>query len=73
VESAKPLAVPPVLQGTKEPVHYVVRKGDTLWDISRRLTGDPFLFATIAGDNDIENPDLIFPGQQITLRVADRK
>ena len=44
---------------------YVVKEGDTLWDISSRLTGDPLNYRTIAGQNRIPNPDLIFPGQQL--------
>lgn len=46
---------------------YVVRRGDTLWNISQRLTGNPYNYPRIAGSNDIANPDLIFPGQRIRL------
>ena len=44
---------------------YVVKEGDTLWDISNRLTGNPFNYHSIAGRNRISNPDLIFPGQTL--------
>ncbi|HVO38651.1 MAG TPA: chemotaxis protein CheW [Spirochaetia bacterium] len=44
---------------------YVVKEGDTLWDISNRFTGNPFNYRIIAGQNKIQNPDLIFPGQEI--------
>ncbi len=47
---------------------YVVVKGDTLWDISERFTGNPFNYPRIAGENRIANPDFIFPGQKITLK-----
>ncbi len=47
---------------------YVVVKGDTLWRISERFTGNPFNYPRIAGENRIANPDLIFPGQKIYLR-----
>ncbi len=47
---------------------YVVVKGDTLWGISKRFTGNPFNYPRIAGENRIANPDLIFPGQKITLK-----
>ncbi len=46
---------------------YVVVKGDTLWSISERFTGNPFNYPRIAGENKIANPDLIFPGQRIRL------
>lgn len=47
---------------------YIVKRGDTLWDICERFTGDPFNYPRVAGDNRIANPDLIFPGQKIELR-----
>jgi nucleoid-associated protein YgaU len=46
---------------------YIVVKGDTLWNISARFTGNPFNYPRIAGENRIANPDLIFPGQRIRL------
>jgi chemotaxis signal transduction protein/nucleoid-associated protein YgaU len=47
---------------------YIVKKGDTLWDICERFTGDPFNYPRGASDNRIANPDLIFPGQKIELK-----
>lgn len=47
---------------------YVVKKDDTLWSISERLTGNPFNYPRIAGENRIADPDLIFPGQRIRLK-----
>lgn len=46
---------------------YVVKKGDTLWAICKRFTGDPFNYPRVARDNSIANPDLIFPDQKIFL------
>lgn len=46
---------------------YTVKKGDTLWDISRRLYGDSSLAYKLATANNIKNPNLIFPGQVLTL------
>jgi chemotaxis signal transduction protein/nucleoid-associated protein YgaU len=46
---------------------YTVVKGDTLWSISERFTGNPFNYPRIAGENKIANADLIFPGQKIRL------
>jgi nucleoid-associated protein YgaU len=45
----------------------VVKKDDTLWNISERFTGNPFNYPRIAGENRIADPDLIFPGQRIRL------
>lgn len=47
---------------------YVVKKDDTLWNISERFTGNPFNYPRIAGENRIADPDLIFPGQKINLK-----
>ena len=43
---------------------YTVRKGDTLWDISRRANANLRL---LIQENNLRNPDLIYPGQQLTL------
>ncbi|WP_439528161.1 LysM peptidoglycan-binding domain-containing protein [Pannonibacter sp.] len=43
----------------------VIRKGDNLWNISRRLYGNGYRYTTIyqANRDQIRNPDLIYPGQ----------
>ena len=48
---------------------YTVQDGDTLWDISNQLLGDPTKFNEIydANANIIAAPELIFPGQQLTI------
>lgn len=47
---------------------YVVKEGDTLWDISSSLMKDPFLWPRLWKDNKyIINPDLIYPGNVIML------
>jgi chemotaxis signal transduction protein len=56
----------PILRGT-----YRVKKGDTLWDISDQLTGDPYNFVEMARENKIKNPDLIFPAQEIRLQRGE--
>lgn len=50
---------------------YVVVKGDTLWHISKRFTGNPFNYPQIAENSDIKNPDLIFPGQTIFVKITN--
>jgi hypothetical protein len=45
---------------------YVIKKGDTLWDLSERFLDDPFLWPRIWQSNQyITNPHWIFPGNPI--------
>jgi nucleoid-associated protein YgaU len=50
---------------------YEVARGDNLWDISSAdsIYGDPFAWPLIykANREDIHDPDLIYPGQQLTI------
>lgn len=48
---------------------YEVERGDTLWDIADRLLQDPFRWQGIwkANQARIDDPDLIFPGQQFAI------
>ena len=57
----------PAAMPKPETVIYVVVKGDTLWGIAKRFTGNPFNYPRVARDNSIATPDLIFPGQKIRL------
>jgi len=48
-----------------KPVEYIVKPGDSLWKIGRKLFNkDPF---RIAKDNKLSNPDLIHPGQKLLI------
>lgn len=50
--------------------HEVV-KGDTLWDISKAELNNPFLWSKVWEENRwITNPDLIYPGQRITIPLT---
>ncbi|OKL43052.1 Ig-like domain-containing protein [Pseudovibrio exalbescens] len=51
----------------------IIRKGDNLWTISRRLYGEGMRYTTIyqANDRQIRDPDLIYPGQVFVLPESD--
>jgi len=43
--------------------HHTIQAGDTLGRIARRYYGDPMQWPRISEANNIQNPDLIYPGQ----------
>ncbi|MDT8438512.1 MAG: LysM domain-containing protein [Wenzhouxiangellaceae bacterium] len=54
------------------PREYVVREGDTLWDIAGRFLTRPWQWPAIWQANpQIENPHLIFPGDRLSLVYID--
>lgn len=55
------------LSGFAQEVH-VVKKGDTLWDISKKYYGDNFKWPLIWKYNvHINNPDLIYPKEKLNI------
>ena len=52
-----------------EPETYTVQSGDTLWKISEQVYGDGSSYMKIFEANTglLENPDQIFPGQELVI------
>jgi hypothetical protein len=62
----------PIAAGAPE--RYVVKKGDTLWDISAMYLKDPWYWPEIWYVNpDIVNPHLIYPGDVLFFSYVDGK
>lgn len=61
-------AIAAPLPAAEEPIIYAVKKGDTLWDISRRFIKDPYYWPNLWSHNpSIGNPHLIYPGQKLRI------
>tara|TARA_R110000868_G_scaffold2132_6_gene16358 strand:+ start:440 stop:1513 length:1074 start_codon:yes stop_codon:yes gene_type:complete len=55
------------------PQSYVVQKGDTLWDISKMYLDKPWLWPELWRTNvHIQNPHLIYPGDELSLRQNEQ-
>lgn len=58
----------PASKPASKNTYYVVRSGDTLWDIAKRYYGTPD-YRTIFNANTriVRDPDLIYPGQKLMI------
>lgn len=51
-------------------ISYVVQRGDTLSAIALEYLGDKLAYNRIASENNIKNPDLIYPGQVLKITTG---
>ena len=72
------LVLPAMAEDKKEAVeheagfYYTVKKGDTLWDLSKRFDDSPWIWPELWKENDqIPNPHLIYPGERIRIYHRD--
>ncbi|HTX93607.1 MAG TPA: LysM peptidoglycan-binding domain-containing protein [Mycobacterium sp.] len=72
-EAAPEAVEEPVAEAAAEPAPepavrtYTVESGDSLWAIAERFYGDGSKYQAIADASGISNPDLIQPGQVLTI------
>src|SRR5690606_16436104 len=70
--AASGLALADVQLREGHPDQYTVVKGDTLWDISGKFLSQPWKWPEIWHANpQVENPHLIYPGDQLNLVYID--
>ena len=67
VAEPAPAAPPPPPPAAPEPRTYTVVSGDTLWAIAEKFYGDGNKYQQIADASGVANPDLIHPGQVLTI------
>ncbi|MBN1576708.1 MAG: LysM peptidoglycan-binding domain-containing protein [Chitinispirillaceae bacterium] len=61
-------AAPPPSPAADQDATYVIKPGDTLWDLAFQFLGDPFQWQRIWEVNSyITNPDLIYPGNRLQI------
>ena len=69
--AASPNQNPPALKASA-PYVYVVKRGDTLWDIARKFLNSPWRWKEIwASNRHVKNPHWIYPGDKLLLCTLD--
>ncbi|MFO1183722.1 MAG: LysM peptidoglycan-binding domain-containing protein [Bauldia sp.] len=74
-EADAPALRPVGPNGPTEPQTVIIRRGDNLWGISRRVYGDGLRYSVIyqANVDQIRNPNKIYPGQVFVVPQSDAK
>jgi len=68
VQSSKTTGIAGEVIETETGIYYTVKKGDTLWDLSRKFSNSPYLWPDLwSGNPQIANPHRIYPGEKIQL------
>ena len=71
VAQASPNTNPPAMKASAPHV-YVVKRGDTLWDISGKFLSKPWRWPEIwASNKHVKNPHWIYPGDRLLLCTLD--
>ena len=66
--SGAPVSSAAPVVNANAPLHYTVKRGDTLWGIASMYLKDPWLWPEVWVINpQIPNPHLIYPGDQLAL------
>jgi len=82
MEEPRPAPIATATQGSSDvrmqddaPLRYVVKKGDTLWGISKKFLKDPWQWPEVWTTNNtkVTNPHLIYPGEELLLVYKDKK
>jgi len=66
-ETIKPPTGDTLSTATEQPKSYTVIEGDSLWKIAVKEFNDGYAWVKIANVNKLANPDIINPGQVLTL------
>ena len=53
--------------------NYKIKKGDTLWDIAKRIYGDGRRYKELAEFNNIANPNMIVAGKTLQIPSSEAK
>ena len=71
VAQASPNTNPPAMKASAPHV-YVVKRGDTLWNISGKFLSKPWRWPEIwASNKHVKNPHWIYPGDRLLLCTLD--
>jgi len=53
------------------PTTHKVEKGENLWEIAEKYYNSGYNWVNIARENNLKNPNFIFPGQELTIPKAE--